>query len=209
MELMSGNEAIAQGAGRPARASAWPIPARRRPRRSRRSREGRRVRRVVRQREGGRRGGHGRAVAGGARAVHDEARRRERGGRPAVHCGVHGRGRQARGAGCRRSRHVLVPERAGLALVRTRAAHPLLDPADSPRLCASRARPSSVSERFDMPVIHPLHRARRRTRKPRWSPAPRGRAQGLRERSGEVGHDARVRQARRKVQLKRIDALRE
>lgn len=53
----------------------------------------------------------------------------------------------------RRPGHVLLPERAGLALLRSGRSHPCLDPADSAEALRFTREAYDISERFDVPVI--------------------------------------------------------
>ena len=157
--------------------------------------EGRRVRRVVREREGGRRGGGGSLRRGRARAVHHEARGRERGGRPAVHRRLHGRGGRPGGAGRRRPRHVLVAERAGLAPLRPRGAHPHARSRRLRRGAALHARGLRAVRALRRAGVHPLHGARVAHEDAGGARSARpGSAQALREGRVGVGHVARLRQ---------------
>ena len=143
MELLSGNEAIAQGAWEagcrigvayPGTPSTETMEAF--------AEERRRVRGMVRlTRRWPSKWAWARRAAGARVLVHHEARRRERGRRPAVHRVVHRRRRRLRRAGGRRPGHVLVAERAGLALVCAGcAASPCWTPSDSAEALALHAR---------------------------------------------------------------------
>ena len=180
MELMSGNEAIAQGAWEagahigvayPGTPSTETLEAF--------AKQGRRVRRVVREREGGRGSGRGGLRRGRARALHHEARGRERGGRPAVHRRLHGRGGRPGGAGGRRSR-ACTRRRTSRTPTGTpaRRTSPCSTPPTSAEALRFTREAYELSERFDVPVHHPLHGARVAHEDARWSPgrAPRRRS---------------------------------